>query len=71
MPARVYGVLSLVTFAGAVAIAVWAGWRESPALGVGYAALALVSLLVIARSSAVNVPRATVADTSSSARSPV
>ena len=47
MPARVYGVLSLVTFAGAVAIAVWAGWRESPALGVGYAALALVSLLVI------------------------
>lgn len=47
MPARVYGVLSLVAFAGAVAIAALAGWRESPALGVAYVALALVSLLAI------------------------
>jgi len=45
MPARVYGVLSLVAFAGATAIAALAGWRESPALGIAYAALALVSLL--------------------------
>lgn len=44
--ARIYGVLSLVAFAGAVSIAVLAGWRESPALGIAYAVLALVSLLV-------------------------
>ncbi len=47
MPARVHGVLSLVAFAGAVAIAVWVGWRESSALGIGYAAFALVSLLAV------------------------
>lgn len=46
MPARVHGVLSLIAFAGAVVIAALAGWRESPALGIAYAALALVSLLV-------------------------
>lgn len=45
MPARVYGVLSLVAFAGAVVIAALAGWRESPVLGIAYATLALISLL--------------------------
>jgi hypothetical protein len=46
LSARVYGVLSLVAFAGAVVVAALAGWRESPALGVAYAAVAVVSLLV-------------------------
>ena len=45
MPARAYGVSSLIAFAGAISIAVLVGWRESPALGIAYAALALVSLL--------------------------
>jgi len=45
MSARVYGVLSLIAFVGAISIAVFAGWREFPALGIAYAALALVSLL--------------------------
>lgn len=47
MSARVYGVLSLVASAGAVAIAVLAGWREFWALGIAYAALALISLLLM------------------------
>lgn len=46
MPVKVYGVLSLIAFAGAVAVAALAGWLESPALGIAYAALAAVSLLV-------------------------
>ncbi|MHB8060331.1 MAG: hypothetical protein ACYDHO_05815 [Gaiellaceae bacterium] len=46
MSARVYGVLSLVAFAGAVVVAALAGWRESAALGIAYAAIATVSLLV-------------------------
>jgi hypothetical protein len=45
MSARVYGVLSLIAFVGAISIAVFAGWHEFPALGIAYAALALVSLL--------------------------
>jgi hypothetical protein len=43
--ARIYGVLSLVAFAGAVAIAALAAWSEAPALGIAYAALAFISLL--------------------------
>lgn len=46
MPARVYGVLSLIAFAGAVAIAALAGWRESPVLGIAYATIAVISLFV-------------------------
>ena len=47
MPARVYGALSLVAAAGAVALAVAVGLRQSPLLGIAYAVLALVSLLGI------------------------
>jgi hypothetical protein len=47
MPVRVYGVLGLVAAGGAVALAVLVGVLESTALGIAYAALALVSLLAI------------------------
>ncbi|MGD0273775.1 MAG: hypothetical protein ABSB96_08615 [Gaiellaceae bacterium] len=44
---RIYGALSLVAAVAAVALAVLAGWRQSAALGLGYAALALLSLVAI------------------------
>ena len=47
MTARVYGVLSLVTAGAAVAIAVMIGWRQSAALGLAYAVLAMLSLVAI------------------------
>jgi hypothetical protein len=47
MPARVYGVLSLIAAGIAVALAVVVGWRQSAVLGLGYAALVLISLVGI------------------------
>jgi uncharacterized membrane protein len=47
MTARVYGVLSLGTAGAAVAVAVTIGWRQSAALGLAYAILAILSLVAI------------------------
>lgn len=44
---RIYGVLSLVGAGAAVALAVLVGWRQSAALGLAYALLALLSLVAI------------------------
>ncbi|MGD0166203.1 MAG: hypothetical protein ABSC51_02780 [Gaiellaceae bacterium] len=47
MPARIFGVLSLIAAGVAVMLALFVAWRQSTLLGLAYAALVLVSLIAI------------------------